>query len=286
MTTSGPISTTHAYSPAGCYGFRISGVERARSLLVEAPPHWPTLELRHAPPDRKAPDMDRIGPERAELVLQHGWVEVDRRRGVVMFRLAERPRDGDLVHPYLAPAAAIAARWTGRDSFHAGAVVLGGGAWAIVGDKENGKSTTLAWLALNGHAVLSDDLVVVDGDGALAGPRCIDLREESAVRLGVGEPLGVVGLRERWRLPLDVVPERVPLRGFITLAWDRRLALEPLRGAERLLALLPGRTVRLVPTRPEEMVDLSSLPVWQLRRPRRWDTLAEAAGLLLDVLGE
>jgi hypothetical protein len=270
---------------AGCYGFRLEGVAGARDLLVDAPPQWPALELRHSPLAGEAPDVDRIGPDRAELVLHRGWVELDRPDGRVTFRTADRPRDGDLVHPYLAPAAAVAARWTGRDSFHAGAVVVGGGAWAVVGDKENGKSTTLAWLALHGHAVLSDDLLIVDGDAALAGPRCIDLREEAAARLGVGEPLGTVGIRERWRLALDAVPARVPLCGFVTLAWDRDVALEPLRGAERLLALLPGRTVRLVPTRPAEMVDLSSLPVWRLRRPRRWDALPETAGRLLDALG-
>jgi hypothetical protein len=119
-------------------------------------------------------------------------------------------------------------------------VVIGEGAWAVLGDKENGKSTTLAWFALNGHPVLADDLLVVDGDAALAGPRCIDLRQESSERLGVGEPLGVVGQRARWRFELGDVPPRVPLRGFITLTWDRALALEPLRGVERLLALMPG----------------------------------------------
>jgi hypothetical protein len=241
--------------------------------------------VRHAPPGGEAPALDRIGPDRAELMLERGWIELDRTAGMVTFRLATRPRDGDLVHPYLAPAAAVAARWAGRESFHAGAVVVGGRAWAVLGDKENGKSTTLAWLALTGHPVLADDLVVVDGDAALAGPRCIDLREESAAHLGVGEPLGLVGQRERWRLGLDPVPAQVPLRGFVTLTWDGELAVEPLRGPERLLALLPGRTVRVAPDRPADMIDLSSLPVWRLRRPRRWDALPEAAGRLVEALG-
>ena len=166
------------------------------------------------------------------------------------FPLEDRPPDRDLVYPYLAPAAAVAARWMGRDSFHAGAVVVGGGAWAILGDNENGKSTTLAWLALHGHPVLTDDLLVVDGEAALAGPRCIDLREETSERLGVGEPLGVVGQRERWRLALGVVPAQVLLRGFVTLAWHSQLALESVRGPERLLTLLPARTVRVGADKP------------------------------------
>jgi hypothetical protein len=278
------LATTRTFGSTGCYGFRLSGIPEAGSLLVEAPPHWPALALRHAPPDGEGPTLDGIGPDRAELMLQHGWVELDRPTGLVTFRLHRRPPDSDLVHPYLAPAAAVAARWNGRDSFHAGAVVVDGGAWAVFGDKGSGKSTTLAWLALGGHPVLTDDLLVVDGSAALAGPRCVDLRQEPSARLGVGEPLGLVGQRERWRLALGDVPAQVPLRGFVTLGWDSQLALEPLRGAQRLLALLPGLSVRVAPDRPAGMVDLSSLPVWQLRRPQRWDALREGAELLLDAL--
>jgi hypothetical protein len=278
------LTTEQTSRYTGCYGFRLSGLGDAQSLLVEASPTWPALELRHARPRGAAPTLDEVGPDDAQLMLQRGWVELDRRAGLVTFRLPAAPPGRDLVHPYLAPAAAVAARWMGRDSFHAGAVVVGGGAWAILGDKENGKSTTLAWLALQGLPVLTDDLLVVDDGVALAGPRCLDLRSETAARLGVGEPLGVVGERERWRLPLGAVPARVPLLGFVTLTWGHKLALERLRGRERLLALLPGRTVRLAPTIPADMLELSSLPVWRLRRPRRWDALPATVRLLLDAL--
>jgi hypothetical protein len=270
---------------SGCYGFRLSGLGDADGLLIDAPGDWPALELRYAPPDCEAPASDSIDGDRAHLVLRGGWVELERPTGVVTFRLEPRPPDRDLVHPYLAGPAAVAARWTGRDSFHAGAVVIGEGAWAVLGDKENGKSTTLAWFALNGHPVLTDDLLVVDGDSGLAGPRCIDLRRQSSERLGVGEPLGVVGQRARWRFELGDVPPRVPLRGFVTLAWDSALAFEPLRGVERLMALLPGRSVRRAPPQPAQLVDLSSLPVWRLRRPHRWDALADAGALMLETLG-
>lgn len=175
------------------------------------------------------------------------------------------------MHPYLAGAAAVAARWAGRESFHAGAVMIGGGAWVVLGNKENGKSTTLAWLALNGHTVLTDDLLVIDRDLALAGPRCIDLRRESSERLGVGEPLGIVGQRERWRFMLGGAPAMVPLRGFIALSWDDSVALERVRGAHRLLALLPGRSVRLPPTRPADLVALEIHAAQGLRAPEPAD---------------
>lgn len=269
---------------SGCYGFRLVGVEDAHELLVDAPGGWPPLELRHELPAPGGPQLDSIGPDRAELTLHAGWATIERDPARVTFRLPAAPPPRDLVHPYLAPAAAVAARWAGRESFHAGAVIAGGGAWAVLGDKESGKSTTLAHLALRGLDVVSDDLLVIDVDAVLAGPRCIDLREGSAAHLGAGEPLGVVGVRERWRLALGPVPPRIPLRGWITLAWDDEVAVEALRGPERMLALLPFRSVQLAPGAPQDLMDFSSLPVLRLRRPRRWDALDTAADRLLDAL--
>jgi hypothetical protein len=272
---------------AGCYGFRVDGVADARHLLVETPPDWPRLELRLVRPTTgAAPESDVVGPETAALPLHRGgWTTIERQGRRVTFHLAADTEHQELVHPYLAPAAAVLARWAGRESFHAGAVVGDGGAWAVLGDRESGKSSTLGWLALNGHRVLVDDLLVLDGEAAFAGPRCVDLRPDAAARLGAGEPLGVVGSRERWRLPLDAVPARVPLRGWIVLSWGEATALEPLRGPERLLALMPHRSVRLEPPAPGALVRLASLPVLVLRRPRRWDSLPDAAARLVAAIG-
>src|SRR4051812_44333351 len=132
----------------GAYGCALTGVAGAADLLVEAPRDWPEFELQCTPHDGERPELDVIGPDRAVLPLQSGgWVELDREPSRATFRLQPRPPDGDLVHPYLAPAAAVAARWAGREAFHAGAVVLDGGAYGLLGDKEHGKSTTLGWLA-------------------------------------------------------------------------------------------------------------------------------------------
>jgi hypothetical protein len=261
-------------------------VPDAADLLVDAPAGWPELrvELTETPPP-EAPQEDRLGPDRALLTMHGGWLAVDRHPPRATFHLHAAPPDRDLVHPYLAPAAAVAARWTGRESFHAGAMLAGDGAWAVLGDKESGKSTTLAHLALAGHGVIADDLLIVDGDAALAGPRCIDLRATAAAELGAGEPLGVVGVRERWRLPLAPVPARARLKGWITLSWGDEVAVEPLRGAQRMLSLLPFRSVQLVPGAPQQLVDYSSLPVLRLRRPRRWDALEVAADRLLASIG-
>jgi hypothetical protein len=272
---------------AGCYGFRIEGVPGAHDLLAAAPPSWPPVALATRPlePD-STPAMDVVGPHNARLPVQPGgWTEIEREGPRITFHLPDRPADEELVHPYLAPGAAVLARWLGREAFHAGAVLAGGGAWAVLGDRESGKSSTLGWLAAHGHPVLADDLLVLDGRDALAGPRCIDLRPDAAARLGAGEPLGVVGTRERWRLRLGPLAPSAPLRGWVILDWGEDVAVEPVRGAERLTALIPHRSVRLEPPRAVALMELASLPVLRLRRPRRWDALPRAAERLLAAIG-
>jgi hypothetical protein len=273
--------------PAGCYGFSVEGVAGARDLLVESPPAWPRLTLATRPAEAgEVPAIDVIGPRSARLPLHaDGWMEIDRERPQITFHLPQRPADGELVHPYLAPGAAVLARWLGAEAFHAGAVMAGDGAWAVLGGRESGKSSTLGWLAAHGHPVLADDLLVLDGTHVHAGPRCIDLRGDAAEQLDAGEPLGVVGTRERWRLRLGPVPASVPLRGWVELGWHDEIAVEPVRGAERLTTLIPHRSVRLEPPSPGALMELASLPVLRLRRPRRWDSLPLTAERLLAAIG-
>jgi hypothetical protein len=269
---------------AGAYGFELAGIDGAEPFLVRAPPSWPRLEIVVAS-DEPGPPLDRYGPDRAELRLAGGgWVGIDREPGRAVYHVDRRLEPEALLHPYLAPVVLIASRWRGRESFHAGAFVAGGGVWALLGDKEAGKSTTLAWLAAHGHAVICDDALILDDRTAFAGPRSIDLRAESARRLGRGEPLGTVGVRERWRVPLGAVEPELPFRGWVSLEWDDEVAVEPLRGAARLPALIPHRGVRIEPPRPAALVEYAALPHLVLRRPRGWDSLGEGAERLLDAL--
>jgi hypothetical protein len=268
----------------GAYGFRLGGLPGAADLLVDAPVSWPGLEIARAP-DSEAPALDSVGPDRAELrLVSGGWVGIDRAPGRALYHLPRPVDDGALVHPYLAPVALISARWLGRESFHAGAFVADGGVWALLGDKEAGKSTTLAWLGTHGHPVVCDDALILDGTTALAGPRTIDLRAESAQRLGIGEALGTVGVRERWRVPLGAIAPELPFRGWVQLEWGDAVEVAAVRGAARLSALIPHRGVRLEPPRPEALVDYAALPHLTLRRPHGWDSLREGAERLLDAI--
>jgi hypothetical protein len=202
----------------------------------------------------------------------------------VRYRVPHPVRPDELVHPYLAPAAAVIARWMGRESMHAGAFAAGGQALGVVGTREAGKSSTLAWLAQAGVDVLCDDMLIVDGDAPVAGPRSIDLRADAAERLGAGEPIGMTGARERWRLRLGPTAGRPLLRGWVFLAWSDRVDVRALPAVERLPRLAAERGLRLPPARPEALLELTSLPAWELSRPRDWASLPEAADRLLALV--
>ena len=120
--------------------------------------------------EAEAPE-EEVGEQRARLRLRSGGeIAIDRAERRVLYRVPHPVRPDELVHPYLAPAAAVIARWMGRESMHAGAFAAGGQALGVVGTREAGKSSTLAWLARAGVDVLCDDMLIVDGDAPVAGP--------------------------------------------------------------------------------------------------------------------
>jgi hypothetical protein len=267
----------------GAYGIRLNGVDDAADLLCPVAPAAPaytlSTEVGSAPGDH-----EYLSDERAELRLQSGGrIHIDRNAGTVRFRVPHAVRADELVHPYLAPAAAVIGRWGGKETVHAGAFAAGGSVWALVGDRGAGKSSTLAWMARTGFEILCDDMIVLDGAVPHAGPRTIDLRADAAAHMDAGEAIGVTGARERWRLRLDPVAEGRPLAGWIFLAWGPELAARRLGGAERLQRIAAQRGLRLPPANPEVLLELSSLPAWELARPQSWDSLPASADLLLEL---
>ena len=208
---------------------------------------------------------------------------IDRRGASVRFEVPHALRPDELVHPYLAPAAGVIGRWLGRESVHAGALAVDDRALGVVGTREAGKSSTLAWLALAGTEVLCDDLLVIDGRSTFTGPRSIDLREDAAERLGAGEAIGVTGARERWRLRLAPAGDRHVLAGFVFLTWGDGVTVRSLGAGERLQRLAPQRGIRLEPTRVDAVLDLATLPAWEISRPRSWESLPEVGRRLLEL---
>jgi hypothetical protein len=266
----------------GAYGLRLRGVA-APSLLMKAGSDWPELTISQAVGDGVI-SQERVTADRAELRLRAGGrLDIDRVQGSALYTVPRILRDEELAHPYLAPAAAIVQRWHGRESLHAGAFLAGGGAWALLGERESGKSSTLAYLANAGHEIVTDDMLIFDGQGVFFGPRSVDLRREAADYLGTGTSIGMTGARERWRLDVgggSTTP--IPLVGCVFLEWDDRLELAPLSGSERLERLFAHRGVRLPPTDPTALLGVAALDGFELRRPAGWDALDDAMELLLD----
>ena len=282
-----PEQSLHAAAVAdgarGAYGIRIAGVADAEPMLVVAQPEWPGLRIVSELADPPVAD-EIVGEGHAVLRLKTGGrLTLDRERGVARYSIPRRLTADELVHPFLAPAAAVVSHWAGRLSFHAGAFVSDGGVWAVVGDRAAGKSSTLAWLALAGHDVLADDVLVLDGTTAFAGPRAIDLREETADRFAIGTALGVVGSRPRWRVTLPQLAARLPFRGWMFLAWSDRITVRRLGAAECMRRLVENLTLRVSAANPERLLELATLPAWELERPRDWDRLEEGAQSLLGL---
>src|SRR4051794_28131012 len=199
----------------GAYGLRVIGLDGAKRWMQPQEPDAPTLEItaEEAEPDQRPTVVDE---ERADVRLVEGArLRATKGERRVVFSVPARPTDADLLHPYLATAAALMWQWDGHEALHAGAVEIGGQAVLVFGDKEAGKSTTLAWLAeTEGVPVIADDLVVVREGGALAGPRSLDLRADAAVR---GDDRVRDG--ERRRVTLREARASAPIGGAVVLAW-------------------------------------------------------------------
>jgi hypothetical protein len=269
----------------GAYGLRLENVERARRLLLPAAAEWPRLRIRRKVGLSDA-EVEWMTEREATLKLHNGGeIAVNRARGEAVFLLPHRVGTGELVHPLLAPVAAVMAYWLDRESFHASAFVAGDKAWGVVGERGSGKSTTVARLALDGIGIVCDDMLILEALDAFAAPRSVDLRAGAARRLGAGEPLGVVGARERWRLTIGAVPPRLRLAGWIFLGWGERVESVPLKGSERFTRLHNNRGAQLPPRNVDVLLELASLPGWELRRPRQWSSLSDAVDCLLQTVG-
>jgi hypothetical protein len=202
----------------------------------------------------------------------------------VELSVPDSPEAECVVQPFLTTAAASIALHGGHQPFHAGALGIDGAAWAILGDKEAGKSSTLALAARMGVPVITDDLLVVADGLALAGPRCLDLREEPAAFIGGTKPLGMVGLRERWRLYLDPCPPATPLAGFVVPTWGTD-AVELLAPVARLETIFESSSLQgITMNDPGEYLWLASLPTVEWSRPRDLSSASRSLELLLAAL--
>jgi hypothetical protein len=271
---------------AGVYGLNVLGLGSASTYTGEPLSDSPILKVQQhigeAPPGLQS----RLFDDRAVMpLLENGFLEVTRDPAIATFTMPRTLSDDELLHPWLVPAAATVNAWHGRRVLHGGIISDGHRALAIVGAKEGGKSTLLAWLALGaGLQVMADDLVVFDGDVVFAGPRCIDLRPASVPQLPDVPGAKVVRDGTRLRLPLPGTPETAELVGIVVLAWAADSAIEPVRPADRLAEILPHALTEGVPLGTAGVLGFAKYRMWRLTRPKDWTALAGSAQLLQELL--
>ncbi|HVC25294.1 MAG TPA: hypothetical protein VND23_06025 [Acidimicrobiales bacterium] len=269
---------------SGAYGLAITGIADP-GWLTAAPGSWALWQLTVERGERPPGFAESLGPDSAELVSEpRGLVRLSRDEGRAVLRFPEPLVSAGVAHPYLSSLAVVTSWWAGGVSFHAGSFVLDGGVWGVLGDRERGKSTLLAWLARAGVGVFSDDIVVLEGGRALAGPRCLDLRESAAREFGIGEDLGVVGTRQRWRVPLDPVPPELPFRGWVSLEWTDEITLTTVPASRRLAVLAECRGLRVPQVGGVPWLDALAKPMIAFGRPHDWAEADRAALGLLDRL--
>ena len=269
----------------GAYGLNIVGLAGAEEWMQAVPDGSPPLRVEKTRDAGRNLERSTLDGTAADLQLVGGGrLRMRRRDERAVFSFRELPPDEDLLHPYLAPAAALAHLWAGREALHGGAFATAAGAFALLAEKEGGKSTTLAWLALkHGLPVLADDLVVLRSGAVLSGPRCLDLRGTlDGLDLDTAQ---MVRNGERLRLSLPPAPSEAPLVGSVVLRWGARTRLDEPAAADRLRELLPHRMYgdRLDGDQPA-LLQVAALPMLIVIRPRGEEGLREAARALSDYL--
>lgn len=260
----------------GAYGLRVDGLPGARQwmqrLAGTAPHVRLCVEVGTATESPSTYDRDA-----ADLRLLSGGRLVARRGSEdVHLIVPSIPPDPDLLHPYLAPAAALRWRWAGREALHAGVFEGSDGAVLLLGGKEAGKSTTLAWLAGEGVTVLADDLAILEGNRVMSGPRSIDLRSTGPVSVRCGQ---------RQRLTLPAAPASLPLAGVAVLEWGDRVEVSPLALTQLWEALMPQRMFPALGADPASLLDLVASPAYRFIRPRTRASVAETGRALMSTFG-
>ena len=275
------------YARRGVYGLHVPELAPTGEMLVPVGRDAPTVhvEVRHI---AKPAEPDMFDAHRARFRLRSGGaVRLDRDAGTAEFGFPpsmDLPGPDELLHPLLFSVATITNHWHGRPSFHAGAFVVDGEAWVVIGRKGAGKSSTLGWLATHGVPVLSDDLVIIDGDEALAGPACVDLRPDAAARLRIGRDLGTVGSRGRWRHATGGSLGCARIGGWVFLEWSPTVHVDSTPVVERIPRLMHNLCVHAPGEWPETLLRLAGLPCWTFGRPQDWKTMPSATDRLLNAI--
>jgi hypothetical protein len=187
-------------------------------------------------------------------------------------------------------------------TLHGSCVKLGSGAVGFLGDSTAGKSFVAAALHSRGHAVVADDITVVDVEGSSCsvypGPPVLQLLPDAAKHFNccVEERQGLDPLEEKvtWRLPGEFPQYSVPLRRLYVLEDGPSVRIEGLSRHRAVFELIRySYWVRLMhDSRPASyFLQCAKLcervPVLRLIRPRSASAMPAVIRMLEeDFLGD
>lgn len=271
----------------GAYGLCIDGSLASHPALRTLPRALGSLALRDRP--HVASGREVVLDDRVELALADGsWLIAERIEGS-MFEatLSGGPARSldDLVHPYLAPIAALVNRWLGNPSFHAAVVARGDRALGLLGERGQGKTTTAAALQEGADLeVLSDDLLVLEGTHVLPGPLTLDLRPEGSALLGLSGSAVRGGTRLRRALEEPALMQVPRLEALVFLEFADKTSLTEVPVRERLACLAPHLYWPGLPYASRDLLRLAAVPSFRLGRPYGRQGLEAAVKLLRALL--
>ena len=227
----------------------------------------------------------RVRADIAVLRHHHGATVVRREAATMTVHGSPLLREDEIVHPFLWQGAALCASWMGRETLHGGAFLDdAAGAWVILGDSGDGKSSLLAALALRGREVLADDLIVAEGDRCFAGPRCIDLSGETAQALGLAGRTKPVRWSQRERFGLARSPRVCHCAGSCTLLGRSLCRWRRFRRTSAWRCSRVTRRVVDLGVRALALLDFAGAPALLLSRPRGWGHIDATCAPLLDAV--
>ena len=262
----------------GAYGITIHGLEQAAWAMVPQPIRATRIHIEieaHTNPPNRPSSL--TGTDADLGLVGGGRLRMHRGESTWRFTFPTAAVAADVLHPFLAPAAALTQLWAGHDALHAGAFETPSGAVLLLGGKADGKSTTLAWIATERNLpVLSDDLAVIADSTVLAGPRFIDLRKP------IGAPAASLARGgTRQRLALEPCSPTRPIAGIVILGWGASVALRPTESGSRLGKLAAQRMFGTrLETDPRRLLDLAALPMLTFTRPQQLDALPAVDAIL------
>jgi hypothetical protein len=206
---------------------------------------------------------------------------------------------------FAGPVMGVVLRAHGALALHASAVVLGAGAWALVGPGGAGKSTLAAACAMDGAPVLSEDLLALRPDGRdwLGAPGHHQLRVwPEGQRLLIGDEAALPSLTPAWpKLAFDLADRGLPratsdtaLRGLIVLgphvAEGAMPEAEPLPPREAVVELVANAYANHLLDGAQLARELvafgamaTSVPAWRVRAPRGREGLARTVAFLRSL---